>query len=181
MICPYCGADNLDGVDDCPECGQSLSDAHLPDPPTVVEQSLLADRVQVLDPQTPVVVAADTPVRDVLRAMVDGGTGCVVVADGNRPVGIFSERDALMRVNTEASTLGDRPVSAFMTAPPETLEPDAKVVFAVQRMDVGGFRHIPIVDEDGELAGIVSVRDILRYLADKMGAGQESAPQELAR
>jgi CBS domain-containing protein len=175
MNCPYCGADNLDGVDDCAECGQSLSDAHLTDPPTAVEQSLLADHLQVLDPQTPVVVSADTPVRDVLRAMVDGGTGCVVVADGDRSVGIFSERDALMRLNTAASALGDRPVSEFMTAEPETLEPTAKVVFAVQRMDVGGYRHIPIIDEGGELAGIVSVRDILRYLTDKMGESRESA------
>ena len=172
MICPYCGAGNLDGVDDCAECGQSLSDAHLPDPATVVEQSLLADHVQVLDSQTPVVVAADTPVRDVLRAMVDRGTGCVVVADGNRPVGIFSERDALVSLNTEARALGDRPVSGFMTAPPETLEPDAKVAFAVQRMAVGGYRHIPIVGEGGELGGIVSVRDILRYLTEKMGGRQ---------
>ncbi len=176
MICPYCGADNLDGVDDCDECGQSLSDAHLSEPPTAVEQSLLADHVQVLGPQTPVVVSADAPVRDVLRAMVDRGTGCVLVADGDRPAGIFTERDALERLNTAASTLGDRPVSEFMTADPETLEPTAKVVFAVQRMDVGGYRHIPIVDERGELAGIVSVRDILRYLTDKMGESQESAP-----
>lgn len=169
MTCPCCGADNLEGVDDCAACGQSLSDAHLSDPQTVVERSLLADHVKVLDPQAPVVVTADTPVRDVLRAMVDGGTGCVVVADGNRPVGVFSERDALVNLNTEAAALGDRPVSAFMTAPPETLEPDAKVAFAVQRMAVGGYRHIPIVGEGGELAGIVSVRDILRYLTDRMG------------
>ena len=175
MICPWCGADNLDGVDECATCGQSLSDTHLPDPATVVERSLLADHVQVLDPQDPVVVAADTPVRNVLRAMVDGGTGCVVVADANRPVGIFSERDALVGLGTEASELGDRAVSGFMTAPPETLEPDAKVAFAVQRMAVGGYRHIPIVGTGGELAGIISVRDILRYLTERMGEGQESA------
>ena len=174
MNCPWCGADNLDGVDDCAACGQSLSDAHLPDPPTIVQRSLLTDHVAVLSPQDPVVVAADTPVRDVLRAMVDGGTGCVVVAEGKRPVGIFSERDALMSLNTEAPTLGDRPVSGFMTAPPETLEPDAKVAFAVQRMAVGGYRHIPVVGDRGELAGIVSVRDILRYLTDRMAEGQQA-------
>ena len=175
MNCPWCGADNLDGVDDCAACGQSLSDAHLPDPPTIVERSLLTDHVQSLSPQEPVVVAADTPVRDVLRAMVDAGTGCVVVAEGKRPVGIFSERDALVGLNTEASALGDRPVSGFMTAPPETLEPDAKVAFAVQRMAVGGYRHIPIVGAGGELAGIVSVRDILRYLTERMDEGPEPA------
>ncbi len=175
MICPWCGADNLDGVDDCARCGQSLSDAHLPAPATVVERSLLADHVQVLDPQDPVVVAADTPIRDVLRAMVDGGTGCVVVADADRPVGIFSERDALVSLSTEASALGGRPVSGFMTAPPETLEPDAKVAFAVQRMAVGGYRHIPIVGAGGELAGIISVRDILRYLTERMAEGRGPA------
>ena len=103
--------------------------------------------------------------------MVDGGTGCVVVVEGKRPVGVFSERDALVSLNTEASALGDHPVSGFMTAPPETLEPDAKVAFAVQRMAVGGYRHIPIVEAGGALAGIVSVRDILRYLTGKMGEG----------
>ena len=177
MTCPWCGADNLDGVDECVACGQPLSDAHLPDPATVVERGLLADHVRVLDPQAPVVVAADTPVRDVLRAMIDGGTGCVVVADANRPVGVFTEYDALMNLNAEAPGLGGRPVSDFMTAPAETLEPDAKVAFAVQRMAVGGYRHIPVVGADGELAGIISVRDILRYLTDRMGgsAGQKSA------
>ena len=178
MICPWCGADNLDGVDECVACGQPLSDAHLHDPATVVERGLLADHVQVLDPQAPVVVAADAPVRDVLRAMIDGGTGCVVVADANCPVGVFTEYDALMNLNTEAPELGDRPVSDFMTAPADTLEPDAKVAFAVQRMAVGGYRHIPVVGTGGELTGIVSARDILRYLTDRMGgsAGQKSVP-----
>lgn len=175
MTCPWCGADNLDGVDDCAACGQSLSDAHLPDPPTAVEQGLLADHLPVLGMQDPVVVAADTPVRDVLRAMVDAGVGCVVVAEGRRPVGIFSERDALMELNTHAIALGGRPVSDFMTAPPETLAPDAKVAFAVQRMAVGGYRHVPVVGADGELAGIISVRNILGYLAVKMREGPKPA------
>lgn len=180
MICPWCGAENLDGVDECAVCGQSLSDAHLRAPATVVERGLLTDHLQVLAPQAPVVVAADTPVRDVLRAMVDGRTGCVVVAAEGRPVGVFTEYDALMSLNTEAPALGDRPVSGFMTAPAETLEPDAKVAFAVQRMAVGGYRHIPVVGHGGELAGIVSVRDILRYLTDRMAEGEAPATREAA-
>ena len=57
-----------------------------------------------------------------------------------------------------------------MTSDPQTLEADSKVAFAVQRMDLGSYRHVPIVDDQGRPVGIVSVRDILRYLADKMGA-----------
>jgi CBS domain-containing protein len=57
-----------------------------------------------------------------------------------------------------------------MTAAPETLPVDAKVAFALQRMDVGGYRHLPIVDDAGTVTGIISVRDILKYLAAKLAA-----------
>jgi CBS domain-containing protein len=55
-----------------------------------------------------------------------------------------------------------------MTKEPQSLDLQAKVVFALQRMDLGGFRHIPIVDAEGHPTGIISVRDILRYLTDKL-------------
>ena len=45
---------------------------------------------------------------------------------------------------------------------------DAKIAFAVQRMDLGGYRHLPIVDREGQLSGIISVRDILEYLTERM-------------
>ena len=170
MTCPYCGAENIDGVDDCAECGQPLSDAYLADPSTTVEQSLLTDHVDVLSPKKPIAISAQTPVRDVLRMLVDRGIGCLIVADEGKPVGIFSERDALVKLNTNAASLGDRPVSEFMTTAPETLEIGAKVAFAVQRMEVGGYRHLPIVGDAGELTGIISVRDILRYLTEKLTA-----------
>ena len=57
-----------------------------------------------------------------------------------------------------------------MTTNPESLDRSAKVAFAVQRMDLGGFRHVPIVDEEKRLTGVISVRDILHYLTEKMSA-----------
>ena len=147
MNCPYCGTENLDGVDDCAECGQPLSDAHLADPSTAVEQGLLTDHVDVLSPREPIAISAQTAVRDVLRMLVDRGIGCVIVTDEGKPVGIFSERDALVKLSTNAAALGDRPVSEFMTTALETLEIGAKVAFAVQRMEVGGYRHLPIVGD----------------------------------
>jgi CBS domain-containing protein len=170
MICPFCSVENLDGVDDCAGCGQPLSDAHLPEPSTEVERCLLMDRVEVLNPKVPIAVSPDTTVRDVLRLLVDRRIGCVIVADAGKPVGIFTERDALQKLSTNAVSLGDQPVSAFMTGTPDTLDGDAKVAFAVQRMDVGGYRHLPIVSDTGKLTGIISVRDILRYLAEKLTA-----------
>lgn len=169
ISCPYCGSDNIEGVDECSECGQPLSDLHLQTPRTEVERSLLKDRVAALKPNTPVTVPADKPVGEVLAQMVDRSIGCVIVVDAeNQMTGIFSERDALLKLNDQAAALSGHPVSEFMTASPQTLDLTAKIAFAVQRMDLGGYRHVPIVEGGGKLSGIISVRDILRYLTDKM-------------
>lgn len=169
--CPVCGSDNIPGADDCAECGQPLDDTHLAPPQTAVEISLLRDRVAALEPKTPIAVTAATPVGDVLRLMVEHGIGCVVVAEGTRPLGIFSERDALKKLGASAAELAARPVSEFMTPKPQTLVASAKIAFAVQRMDLGGYRHLPIVDRDGQLVGIISARDILRHLTSKLAEG----------
>jgi len=168
MICPYCDHDNIEGSDACEQCQQPLDDLSLPAPPTIVERSLVKDRINDLKPRDPLVVAPTTPVADVLRLLVDHAVGCAIVVETDEVVGIFSERDALLQLNTEAIELGDQPVSEFMTTNPQTLQADAKIAFAVQRMDQGGYRHIPIVDAQGHATGIISVRDILRYLAEKM-------------
>jgi CBS domain-containing protein len=170
IICPYCSAENIPGVDQCESCGQSLSDVHLEAPSSEIEQSLLNDHIRILNPKTPFAVTPDTAIGSVLKQMVEKGIGCVMVADGQIPVGIFSERDALLKLNTEAAELAEHPVSEFMTANPEMLEDSAKIAFAVQRMDLGGYRHVPIVSEDGTMKGVISVRDILRYLTERMTA-----------
>ena len=168
--CPSCGTENIPGVDEYSECGQSLSDLYLQTPESELEQNLLVDRVSVLDPKKPITIEPEMLVRDVLRLMVDSKIGCLIIVEDGKPIGIFSERDALMKLNVDVSKFGDRPVSEFMTRSPQTLEANAKLVFALQRMDVGGYRHLPIVDDDGQLEGIVSVRDILQYLAKAMTA-----------
>ena len=166
--CPSCGHQNIEGVDVCEECEQPLMDTHLPFPATAVEKSLLKDRIASLNPKEPLTVSPNNSISEVLRLMVDHSIGCALVVQDDLVVGVFSERDALMKLNVEASQLGDCPVSQFMTPSPETLESSAKVAFAVQRMDLGGYRHLPVVDENGRPTGIISVRDILRFLSEKM-------------
>jgi len=166
--CPFCSAENIEGADVCDECGEPLGETYLSPPDSDVERSLLRDRVDVLEPRRPVTVSPRTPVGEVLRMMVERRIGCVVVAENWQPVGIFSERDALRQLNTNAPALAHHPVSEFMTPKPQTLVADAKVAYAVQRMDMGSYRHLPIVDEDNELVGIISARDILGYLTRNM-------------
>jgi CBS domain-containing protein len=82
-------------------------------------------------------------------------------------VGIFTERDALLRLNTDAARYAARPVRDFMTKSPDTIESDAPIAFALHKMDVGGYRHIPIMS-GGKVTGIISVRDILRYITEDL-------------
>lgn len=170
IICTQCNTENIEGIDVCETCGQPFSDAHLPKPATKVERSLVRDRVNALEPRKPIVVSSDTKVQAVLNLLVEESIGCVLVVDNGKLVGIFSERDALMRLNTEAAQFADRPISDVMTTNPKQLQRDAKVAFAVQLMDLEGVRHVPVMDPEGGATGIISVRDILRYLTEQMTA-----------
>lgn len=169
IICPYCGGDNIPGVDQCENCDASLSDLYLAEPATGVEKSLLRDHLPELEPRPPVTVRPETPVGDVLNRLVEEEIGCVLVTEGEKLLGIFSERDAINRLGVDAAELSDRPISEFMTKDPQTLPVSAKIAFAVKHMDVGHYRHIPMTDENGDnVTGIISVRDFLRYLTDRM-------------
>lgn len=170
IICPYCEAVNIEGADACQECGAELAGLDLPIPASDVERSLLVDRVENLTSIPPLTVTPDAPLKKVLRLLDQHSVGCAVVVDQQQVIGVFTERDALLRVGAEAARLGEEPISRFMTERPETLQIDAKIAFAVQRMDLGGYRHLPILSPAGRPVGVISVRDILRYLTDKLSA-----------
>jgi CBS domain-containing protein len=166
--CPLCDYPNIEGADLCDQCGQPLDDAHELSPKNAVERGLLVDTVDVLSPKQPIVIDAQATVQQALRLLVDKRIGCVFVVEGESMVGVFSERDALIRLGVDAKEMANEPVSRFMTPNPQSLTREAKIAFAVHRMDLGGFRHVPIVDGDGRAVGVISARDILRYLAEKM-------------
>ena len=165
IVCPDCGFENIDGADVCEGCQQPLLAAGAISPTTDLEESILHDRIDTLLSGEPLCVQSHNPVSGVLEHMVEQSVGCVVVLDGDDMVGIFTEHDALMRLNTDASQLSDRPISEFMTPNPESLEAHDKIAFALQRMDAGRYRHIPVLS-DGRLCGLLSVRDVLRYITE---------------
>jgi CBS domain-containing protein len=168
LLCPACGAENIEGSDECDQCQASLTTLSLPQAVTALEKGLLHDRIEVLKPRPPLMVRPDQPIGEVLKAMVADRLGCAVVTDVHRRLlGIFTERDALMRLNTDAARMADKPVSTVMTADPATLKARDKIVYAIHRMNVGGFRHIPILDDDDKLVGVISIRGILAYLTER--------------
>ena len=116
--CPSCGEENIEGADQCVECQTSLEFLSKPMPRAGLEQKLLRDRVSMLAPRQPVVVPPGETIAEVLDLLVGHSIGCVIVVEHDKIAGIFSERDALLRLNTEWAVLREHPVGEFMTPRP---------------------------------------------------------------
>lgn len=166
LVCPHCGADDLiEGADACDHCSQPTTDLFIRAPRFSVEADLLRDTVGELPTQALAEVSPETTISDALRRMVDEGVGCTIVCQEGRLVGIFTERDALLKLGADApNRLGD-PVARHMTPNPTTLTVDDKIVFALHEMDLGGYRHLPVMDGE-RVAGVISIRGILKYLTE---------------
>ena len=172
LACPFCGHHNIDGVDSCDMCQEPLEFMSKPQAQSDFERGVLHARVYMLAPRRPIVVTSDTPVDEALDLLVSHSIGCVIVVDNEEIIGIFSERDALCRLNTEVLTFEQRPISEFMTPSPETIDHDAKIAFALHKMDVGGYRHLPVTT-DGRITGVISIRDVLDYITAHLLATAE--------
>src|SRR5215472_10898541 len=107
--------------------------------------AILNSTIRTLEPHKAICVVESTSIRDSIQLMLERQIGAVLVEREGRPVGIFTERDVLRRVAGTGIDLS-RPVRDVMTKDPETLGIDDGIAFALNRMILHGFRHIPIVD-----------------------------------
>jgi CBS domain-containing protein len=105
-------------------------------------------------------VAPDLPVAAATRAMARAAVGAVLVVERERLIGIFTERDLLLRVVAQGLDPAVTPLSQVMTPSPRTLAPEQPFGTALALMHKKGFRHVPVV-QDGRPIGIVFARDAL--------------------
>jgi CBS domain-containing protein len=91
--------------------------------------------------------------------------GSIAVVDGLDLVGLFTERD-LRREVAAGTDMSATRVQEVMSKDPDTFDPDLDVWDAAAWIGESGYRHLPVVDESGELLGVVSIRDLLRSLVD---------------
>lgn len=168
MICPNCGWDNLPGNEDCDNCKHDLTALDRPVGWNRVETSLMEDVVQQLHQQlhlhAPHTVQPNTTIEQAMQVLLQNNIGAVLVVDETGKLqGILSERDLLKKVAGIEESFASLPVSRFMTPNPETVAYHDHLAFALHKMDVGGYRHLPVVHQ-GKPVGIISVRDMLRYI-----------------
>jgi len=103
---------------------------------------------------------ASTTVREAAGLMRQRRVGAVMVVEGDKLVGLFTERDALFRVLAEGRDPNTTPLADVMTRNPKTIAPEKSFAEALHTMHEFAFRHVPVV-EDGRPVGIVSARDAL--------------------
>jgi len=140
-------------------------------------EAILNSPIRTLKPKEAVSVPASASIADAIRVMLDRGIGAVLVTgDGGAVAGIFTERDVMRRV-TLSGVDHARPVREVMTPDPDTLGPEDGVAFALNRMVVQGYRHIPIVVADAPV-GILSVRDVVAHVVSLMPARVLNLPPE---
>jgi CBS domain-containing protein len=115
----------------------------------------------------PTVVSPTTTVWETVEAMVRNRVGAAVVIDQGTLVGIFSERDVMTRVVLPKKSAEKILVAEVMSAPVETIGPEVSGNEALSMMLERHIRHLPIVDGNGRVMGMVSIRNLLqRHVED---------------
>jgi CBS domain-containing protein len=121
----------------------------------------------------------DQTAAEAIRTMLDAGVGSVLVVDGPELVGIFTERDVLRLAGAGAS-FGTVLLRDVMTPSPLSVTPDVGILDAAQMMGERNLRHLPVV-EGGNLVGVVSIKDVLAFLAERLWADRDAAAHDTAR
>lgn len=131
-----------------------------------------------LSPRPHARVETTAPLARVVDEMKAKGRGCVLVEEDGALVGIFTERDLVARVDHGSRAWLDIPVKDVMTSSPMVSRPSDSLAEALRRMVDGKRRHLPIVDADGKVKGLVSVRDILAFVAQRFPEEMMNLPPE---
>jgi CBS domain-containing protein len=140
-------------------------------------RNLKVDSVSRLRPSPALRLAPEQTLEQAVRLMKQHRVGCVLVCRGDELVGIFTERDLMRRVLAAGLPLSTC-LEECMTIAPVVVRPKDSVATAVRHMEVGGYRHLPVVDEAGRPLGILSVKRIVHYLAEHFPATIYNLPPD---
>lgn len=136
---------------------------------STTKRDLRSERIRIVMRSRPLCAPSGTTLGEAIRLIQRARADCLLVLDGETLVGILTERDILAKVLGRSADLGAA-VDSYMTESPDTLQADGTVGDALALMDRGGYRHVPIVDALGHVAGLLRQQDVLAYLAEAFPA-----------
>jgi len=134
-------------------------------PPKSTDKQLKEKKIsEIVNPRL-IQAPPDITVARAVDFMRENESAYIVVADKNKVVGMFTETDVIQKIlDTDADW--KKPIADFMTKKPLTLKPSDTVADAIDLMAEFGFYHIPLVDDNNDLAGVLSVRTLVRFLSE---------------
>jgi CBS domain-containing protein len=135
------------------------------------------ESVSRLHPTTPLWIGPEQTIAEAITLMRQKQVGCLLVGQQAEMVGIFTERDLLRRVLAVGKPL-TVPVAECMTSRPVTVHRKEPIGAAIRRMEEGGYRHLPVVDEAGVVVGVLSVKQIVHYLVEHFPATVYNLPPD---
>lgn len=167
--CPFCGFENPTGADHCGQCLHSLMKREIP--PTrhkgdAFQDALLNEPVsELLTGIDLLVCSPEDSIEKIVKIFQKEKKGCVLVYQNKKMVGILSNRDLVLRVAGIHKDLAKVKVEEIMTRDPSYVHPEDPIAFAINKMAMGGHRHVPVLRPDGTPVSILLIRDVLRYLS----------------
>ena len=136
------------------------------------EESEMSEAVKIQDPistlglELPLVVELGTNMKNALNSLQQEKQNCLLITDSNELKGILTERDILLKVTGKGFDTDLATVDEFMTEDPEYLTPEDPLAYALNKMHIGGFRHVPIVNDLMKPVGLISISNIISTIAD---------------
>lgn len=125
-------------------------------------RALLGDKHRTI-----VTAAPEHSVAYIVSQLAERRIGCVPVVEGDRVLGIFSERDVVYGLAREGTSLLDRPVQTVMTTPAVTIALDTPIISALSLMTSRRIRHLPVVEGD-RMVAFVSIGDLVKHRMDRI-------------
>ena len=164
MICPSCHHDNIEGSDECVNCGAALYGLAQPgrQAPDFIHQPLSNLPIR----EAPSVGPSD-PVSLAIRQMRRADANCVLVMDGKSIAGIITGWDIVQKVAGQTEDLSAITCAQVMTAHPLFLHDEDSIGVAINMMASGGFRHVPILRGEEPL-GVIVANDIFRHISPQL-------------
>lgn len=168
MICPACHHENIEGADDCVNCGESLYGLDLPGAGIKeATPDFILQPISGLPKRPPAFINVDDPVSLAVRTMQQLGAKSLLVMDGDRLAGIITGSDFLKKVAGPYEDLSAVTCAKIMTADPMCLEEDDSIALAINMMASGDFRHLPIL-KDNVPVTVIGVNDVFMYISPNM-------------
>lgn len=131
----------------------------------VLDSSFLCQSIGILHLKSPLSVKQDASIAEVVNILKHNKVGCILVVDADaKLIGIFSERDCVLKVIGMNIDFNKTPISTVMTPNPVSQGTDCTIAYALNLMSHGGFRHLPVVDDDNHPVSMLSIKDIIDHI-----------------